>query len=103
MYKKIFIIALVIPCFSVQAGTFNCQSAVGKSSLVINALLQDLDKTYNHSGGGGITLIKQLSRDSYGVSISQEERVDEFHYQFKIDKNCKVHIIRKTESTKTPG
>jgi hypothetical protein len=102
MYKKILMIALVMPGFWVQADTSSgCKSALGRSTTIINALLVDLNKNYTHTAGGGITEIKQSASDSFVISIAQEERIDQFHYQIKLDDDCKVKIIRKTETTKS--
>jgi hypothetical protein len=102
MYTKILSMALLIPGFWVQADTpADCKSALGKSTAIIHTLLADLNKNYRHTAGGGITEIKQSASDSFIVSIAQEERIDQFHYQIKIDQKCRVKILRKTESTKS--
>jgi hypothetical protein len=76
-----------------------CITAVDKSSVLIQFILQDLKSSYPHKGGGGITEIKQSQTHQYDVSIAQEERIDRIRYELSIDQDCNVKILKKEEST----
>lgn len=74
-------------------------TAVKKSKAVIEAILNDLDSTYLEPGGGGISKIEQSRTNVFVVSISQEERIDQFTYEVAVDNACKVKILKKEPST----
>ena len=74
-------------------------SAVEKSYALIHFILDDIKATYPHVGGGGISEIKQTQTNFFVVSIAQEERMDQLSYELTIDKNCKVSLVKKEEST----
>lgn len=74
-------------------------SAIEKSNALIKFLLDDIKTTYPHTGGGGISEIKQTQTNVYVVSIAQEERIDQLTYSLSIDENCKVTLVKKEEST----
>lgn len=74
-------------------------SAIEKSSALIQFLLDDIKTTYPHTGGGGISEIKQTQTNVYVVSIAQEERIDQVTYSLSIDDSCKVTLVKKEEST----
>lgn len=78
----------------------NCKSnSIVKSQSLINFILEDILATYAHSGGGGITSIKQTVTHTYEVSIAQEERMDVLTYELAIDEDCAVTLLKKSEST----
>lgn len=79
----------------------NCQTALSRSAAIINQVLIDLNKTYKQVGGGGITSIQQTATDTYLVSISQEERIDQIHYTVKLDKYCQLKLLEKHETSKS--
>ncbi|HSX50867.1 MAG TPA: hypothetical protein VLF09_07930 [Cellvibrio sp.] len=78
-------------------------SAIEKSNALIHFMLEDIKKTYPHTGGGGISEIKQTQTNVYVVSIAQEERIDQLTYELSIDDNCKVTLVKKEESTVNYG
>lgn len=81
----------------------NCElTALERTTLIIKEILKDVGKTYSHVGGGGITNIKQIATDSYAIFISQEERIDQITYTFKISGDCKANIIKKEISAVNP-
>lgn len=69
-----------------------------KSKIIIEAILDDLDSSYLERGGGGISEIKQVSTNAFTVSISQEERIDQFTYEVAVDNSCKVKILKRESS-----
>lgn len=79
----------------------NCDTVLSRSTATINQILVDLNNTYKHVGGGGITSIQQTATDTYLVSVSQEERIDQIHYTVKLDKSCQLRILEKHETTKS--
>jgi len=79
------------------------QSAVGRSRCIIEAILEDIGATYTQVGGGGISAIKQDATNTYTVSISQEERVDQITYEVEIGSDGKVAIVSRKEGTKSMG
>lgn len=78
-----------------------CDTALERSTLIINQLLADLNKTYSHTGGGGITKIQEISSNTYVISIAQEERIDQIQYKVSLDKSCQLSILEKNESAKS--
>jgi hypothetical protein len=78
----------------------NCKSnSIIKSQSLINFMLKDILANYAHTGGGGITSIKETLTHTYEVSIAQEERVDVLTYELAIDEGCTVKLLKKSEST----
>lgn len=78
----------------------NCKSnSIVKSKSLINFILADILATYTHTGGGGITSIKEIATHTYEVSIAQEERMDVLTYELSNDEACTVKLLKKSEST----
>ncbi len=78
----------------------NCKSnAIIKSQSLINFMLKDILANYTHTGGGGITSIKETVTNTFDVSIAQEERMDVLTYELAIDEGCTVTLLNKSEST----
>ncbi len=77
-------------------------SALEKTQEMIRFILDDITKTYTQVGGGGITKINQIATNSYMVSISQEERIDEITYELSIDSACKISIVNKKITASSP-
>ena len=78
----------------------NCKSnSIIKSQSLIDFVLKDILANYTHSGGGGITSIKETLTNTYEVSIAQEERVDVLTYELAIDERCTATLLKKTGST----
>ena len=59
-------------------------------------------ESYTEIGGGGISQIKLSATNTYVVSISQEERVDQITYEMSIDDNYKATIKKRTETSVNP-
>jgi len=78
------------------------QTQLRKSQEMIRFILDDLTVSYKHVGGGGISAIKLTATNTYLVSLPQEERIDEITYKLNIDKECKISIVSRKESTRTP-
>jgi hypothetical protein len=77
--------------------------ALNRSKCMIELIFEELSDSYSAaSGGGGVSKIQALSTTSYMISVSQEERVDQFTYEFDLSKPGVVAMIKKTESTKSP-
>lgn len=82
----------------------NCKlNSIIKSQSLINFILKDLLDNYAHTGGGGITSIKETATYTYDVSIAQEERMDVLRYELAIDEGCAVTLLKKSESTVSFG
>ena len=78
----------------------SCMSnSIIKSQNLIDFMLKDILATYKHTGGGGITSLKEIATHIYEVSIAQEERVDVLTYELAIDNTCTVTLLKKSEST----
>ncbi|PUA30462.1 MAG: hypothetical protein B0W54_08195 [Cellvibrio sp. 79] len=73
-------------------------SAIEKSHASIQFLLNDIKSTYPHTGGAGISEIKQTQTNVFVVSINQEERIDQLTYELSIDESCQVKLVKKEES-----
>lgn len=79
--------------------TSNCQTnRILKSNALIDYIFQDILKNYPYTGGGGVTSIKEVSTNTFEVTIAQEERIDVLLYALRIDGNCNVDQLKKTES-----
>ena len=102
-FFSLFFVAFSMSCSAdnITAGkTMNCNnSAIKKSSLLIRYVLDDIEKNYHHTGGGGISEIKQTQTNVFVVSIAQEERIDQLTYAMEIDDGCKITLLEKSEST----
>lgn len=82
---------------------FICKkTALARTDCLIRAALDDLARTYENVGGGGISEIKQLSTYVYRISISQEERVDQVTYEFDARPGNKFIIVKRSPSTDEP-
>ena len=80
--------------------TSNCaNNSILKSKALVDFIFQDILNTYPHTGGGGVTSIKELSTNSFEVYIAQEERIDVLTYKLELNKDCLVNLIKKSEST----
>ena len=80
-----------------------CQlTPVKKSQEQIRFILDDISKTYSEVGGGGITGIKLSATNTFVVSISQEERIDQITYELDMDASCKISIVKKELAAVTP-
>jgi len=77
-------------------------TSVQRSQVMLRAILDDLTTSYTELGGGGISQIKLSATNTYVVSISQEERIDQITYEMSIDADCKVAIDKRTETSVTP-
>ena len=73
------------------------ENALKQSRCIIETILNDVEKTYNLVGGGGISSIKQDSTWTYTISISQEGRLDLITYTVELTPEHKIIIKdRKT-------
>ena len=80
--------------------TLNCKkNKIIKSKAFIDHIFQDILNTYSHTGGGGVTSIKEVSTNTFEIYIAQEERIDVLLYELKIDDNCTVEQLKKSDST----
>lgn len=80
------------------------KTPVAQSRCIIDAILEDLEKTYSFSGsGGGVSGIKQETSWSYTVSLPQEERVDLITYTVEMSPEGKVIIKDRKTGTQTPN
>ena len=79
------------------------ESPVGRSRCMIAKVLRDVSETYLLPGGGGISAVRAVARDTYAVSIAQEERVDVITYTLALDDRGEAVIKRRTESSETRG
>lgn len=77
-------------------------SPVKESQKQIQVILDDISKTYSEVGGGGITAIKLSATNTFVVSISHEERIDQITYELATAKGCKINIIKRTLTAITP-
>lgn len=71
-----------------------------RAQCMIELILEDISANYTATGGGGISSIKAASSTSYIVSLPQEERIDIFTYEFKIE-NGVVSLKSKVASTQS--
>lgn len=76
----------------------SCEYPLWRSDYIYRAILDDLIKTYDWVGGGGIDRIQETAVDTYAVYLPQEERVDVITYVVAVDDRCKVRIVRRSES-----
>ena len=80
------------------------KSPVAQSRCIIDAILEDVEKTYSFAGsGGGVSGIKQESSWSYTVSLPQEERVDLITYTVELSPEGKIVIKDRKSGTQTPN
>ena len=80
--------------------TSNCTAnSLLKSKTLIDYIFQDIFNTYPHTGGGGVTSIKEISTNTFEIYIAQEEKIDVILYELKIDEDCSVEQLKKNEST----
>ena len=78
-------------------------NAVARSRCIIEAILEDVGKTYKPTGGGGISMIKQDATNVYTVSISQEERKDLITYTVEVSDGGDVSIVDRATDTVSRG
>ncbi|MBK8188133.1 MAG: hypothetical protein IPK77_13285 [Cellvibrio sp.] len=93
-------ISFAILCLAIKANA-ECDTALQRSSLMLTKIIDDLNKTYTWTGGGGISEIVEVASGEYQVSLPQEERVDQFQYQLEINKKCEVIIVKKEYAVKS--
>ena len=74
-----------------------------RSQCMIRLLLDDVAKTYDGSGGGGISAIRALNTTTYAVSLPQEGRIDVLTYEFELHPDGRVAIKSRTPSTQNVG
>lgn len=79
------------------------KNALTQSRCIIDAILNDIVKTYPLTGGGGISSIKQESTWVYTVSILQEERIDLIAYTVEISREGIVAITDRKTGTESQG
>jgi len=77
-------------------------TSVQRSQEMLRVILDDLTTSYTEIGGGGISQIKLSATNTYVVSISQEERIDQITYEMSIDDNCKATIKKRMETAVNP-
>ena len=75
---------------------------MNRSKCMIELVLDDVVKEYGGIDSGGIDMIKAPSTTSLAVSISLEERVVTWTYEFDV-KDGSVAVKNKTESTQSYG
>jgi hypothetical protein len=75
-------------------------TALARTSCMIELILADLKANYPFIGGGGISEIREETELSYTVELPQEERADRFTYTFRV-RGREVTIIGKTSSTRS--
>ena len=78
------------------------QNALQKSQSFIRFILDDLSRTYTQVGGGGISNIKQTATNTFRVSISQEERIDQISYELQFMKGCEIDLIDRKSTAVSP-
>lgn len=87
---------------SAMASNSDCtDNPVARSRCIIEAILDDVDKTYTQTGGGGISHIDQDATWTYTVSINQEERTDLITYTVEMSDDGKVTITDRKTATKS--
>jgi len=79
------------------------KSALEQSTGMIEAALKDVAATYTQTGGGGIIEIKLVATETFVVSISQEERVDQIKYEFDIKSDGELVLRNRSTDTQTKG
>lgn len=76
-------------------------NALERSRCIIQTILEDISNTYTHTGGGGISAIKQDATNTFTVSISQEERVDLLTYEVEVGTDGTIKIVNRSTGTKS--
>jgi hypothetical protein len=71
--------------------------AINRSKCMIELIFEDLSLNYP----AGATKIQAISTNQFVISIAQEERTDQFTYDFDLSKPNLVSIVKKVESTKS--
>ena len=79
------------------------ESALARTRCLIQMALDDLEATYPHVGGGGITQISAMATNVYRISISQEERIDHVTYEFEVKPDGRTVILKRTENSEAAG
>ena len=78
------------------------QTPLKKSQELIQFILNDMTETYTQVGGGGITAIKLTATNTFVVSVSQEERIDQITYELEVDGHCNINILKRDVTAVTP-
>ena len=76
--------------------------ALQQSICTYELILKDMAATYELTGGGGITSIRQAATSSFVVSVGQEERVDLVTYEIAVAKDGTVSIAGKKVGVRSP-
>lgn len=79
------------------------EPALARTRCLIQMALDDLEATYPHVGGGGITQISAMATNAYRISISQEERIDHVTYEFEVKPDGRAVILKRTEDSEAAG
>jgi hypothetical protein len=79
------------------------EPALARTRCLIQIALDDLEATYPHVGGGGITQIRAMATNVYRISISQEERIDHVTYEFEVRRDGTTVILKRTEESEAAG
>ena len=77
-------------------------NALEQSICTYELILADMKATYEMTGGGGISGIRQATTTSFVVSVSQEERTDLVTYEIHMAKNGTVSIAGKKIGVESP-
>jgi hypothetical protein len=83
-----------------HAMTATAPSPVARSITAYRMILDDIEKTYRASGGGGIASIRETETNVYVVKISQEERSDMITYRFRRTPGG-VELIERSEASQS--
>jgi hypothetical protein len=77
-------------------------NALEQSICIYELILADMAATYEMTGGGGISGIRQVATTSFVVSVSQEERTDLVTYEIDVAKSGAVSIAGKKIGVESP-
>ncbi len=94
--------AILLSLFIFSGDLLACrQTRLNWSKKNIEFILQDLVKSYNLPGGGGISSIKEIKTAVYEVRLPQEKRVDVMTYHLTSDTQCRVSLVKKSSASKS--
>ena len=80
----------------------SCSSTrLGNSIAAVMTILDDVKNHYDQTGGE-ITAIKSTATNTYTVSISQEERIDQLTYKIAVANNCSIKVLSREISAISP-